>query len=131
MLDYFASLSRGRAVLWCYLLWYLVTVFFHFDPALRLWLNSAGISVVIGIALQLSVARASGPPPDKWQTFRLFLMPFCVSSFSSLIKGAGYWLIVPPRLMEAGVAVGVCALFLLCVAVLKWHRNSAVGAIKT
>ena len=131
MLDYFASLSRGRAVLWCYLLWYLVTVFFHFDPTPRLWLNSAGISVVIGIALQLSVARASSPPPDNWQTFRLFLMPFCVSSFSSLIKGAGYWLIIPPRLVEAAFAVGVCVLFLLFVAALKWHRNSAGGAIKT
>ncbi len=131
MLDYFASLSRGRAVLWCYLLWYLSTLYFHFDPSPRLWLNSAGISLVIGIALQLSVARTSGPPPDKWQTFRLFMMPFCVSSFSSLIKGTGYWLIVPPRLVEAGAAVGACVLFLLFVAAMKWHRNSAFRAIKT
>lgn len=131
MLDYFAALPHGRAVLWCYLLWYLSTLYFHFDPSPRLWLTSAGISVVIGIALQLSVARTSGPPADKWQTFRLFMMPFCVSSFSSLIKGAGYWLIVPPRLVEAAFAVGLCVLFLLFVAVLKWHRKSAVGAIKT
>lgn len=131
MLAYFSTLPWGRAVLWCYLLWYLVTVFFHFDPSPRLWLNSAGISVVIGIALQLSVARASGPPPDKWQTIRLFMMPFCVSSFSSLIKGAGYWLIIPPRAVEAGTAVGVCLLFLLFVAALKWRRNSAPGAIRT
>jgi hypothetical protein len=131
MLDYFAALSRGRAVLWCYLLWYLTTLYFHFDPSPRLWLNSAGISVVIGIALQLSVARTSGPPPDKWQTFRLFLMPFCVSSFSSLIKGTGYWLIMPPRLVEAGTAVGICLLFLLFVAALKWRKNATVGAIRT
>lgn len=131
MLDYFASLPRGRAVLWCYLLWYLATVFFHFDPSPRLWLNSVGISVVIGIALQLSVARSSGPPPDKWQTFRLFLMPFCVSSFSSLIKGTGYWLIVPPSLVEAGFAVGLCLVFLLFVAALKRHRNSAIRSVET
>jgi hypothetical protein len=131
MLDYFSSLSRGRAVLWCYLLWYLVTVFFHFDPSPRLWLNSVGISFVIGIALQLSVARASGPPPDRWQTFRLFLMPFCVSSFSSLIKGQGYWLIVPPQPLEAAVAVGTCGVFLLGVAALKWRRNAAGEPIKT
>jgi hypothetical protein len=131
MFDYFASLSRGRAVLWCYLLWYLSTLYFHFDPSLRLWLNSAGISVVIGIALQLSVARTSGPPPDKWQTFRLFMMPFCVSSFSSLIKGKGYWLIIPPSLVEFATAAGVCALFLLCVAALKWRRNVADRALKS
>lgn len=62
MLTYFSLLSRGRAVLWCYLLWYLVTVFFHFDPSPRLWLSSLGISLVIGIALQLSVAGASTAP---------------------------------------------------------------------
>jgi hypothetical protein len=131
MLAYFASLSRGRAVLWCYLLWYLTTLYFHFDPSPRLWLNSAGISVVIGIALQLSVARTSGPPPDKWQTFRLFLMPFCVSSFSSLIKGTGYWLIIPPRLVEVGTAVGICLLFLLFVAALKWRKSTADSALRT
>jgi hypothetical protein len=131
MLDYFASLPRGRAVLWCYLLWYLATLYFHFDPSPRLWVNSVGISGVIGIALQLSVARSSGPPPDKWQTFRLFLMPFCVSSFSSLIKDAGYWFIIPPRLVEAGAAVCVCLLFLLFVAALKWRKNSASSALRT
>jgi hypothetical protein len=131
MLDYFASLSRGRAVLWCYLLWYLTTLYFYFDPSPRLWLNSVGISVVIGIALQLSVARTSGPPPDKWQIFRLFLMPFCVSSFSSLIKGAGYWFIIPPRLVEAGTAVGVCLLFLLLCAALKWRKSTLNPAIGT
>ena len=124
-------MPRGRAALWCYLLWYLTTLYFHFDPSPRLWLNSAGISVVIGIALQLSVARGSGPPPDRWQTFRLFLMPFCVSSFSSLIKDAGYWFIIPPRVVEAGTAVGLCALFLLGVAALKWHRNGAAAALRS
>jgi len=131
MLAYFASLSRGRAVLWCYLLWYLTTLFFHFDPSPRLWLNSAGISLVIGIALQLSVAHAAGPPPSRWQTFRLFLMPFCVSSFSSLIKERGYWLIVPPRAVEFAAAVGVCSVFLLFVAALKWRRNGMPGLVKT
>jgi hypothetical protein len=129
MLSYFSSLSRGRAVLWCYLLWYLVTVFFYFDPSPRLWLSSVGISIVIGIALQLSVANGSAP--DRWQTFRLFLMPFCVSSFSSLIKGAGYWLIIPPRLHEAGAAVGVCVAFLLFVAALKWRGRGPIVSVGT
>jgi hypothetical protein len=123
MLSYFSTLTPGRAVLWCYLLWYLVTVFFHFDPSPRLWLNSIGISCVIGIALMLSVTRATGAPVDRWQTFRLFLMPFCVSSFSSLIKEAGYVFIIPPRPQEWMTAVGVCVLFGLSVALLKWRSQ--------
>ena len=31
---------------------------------------------------------------------RLFLMPFCVSSFSQLIKGKGFVLVFPPDLHE-------------------------------
>jgi hypothetical protein len=124
MITYFSAITAGRAVLWCYLLWYLVTVFFYFDPSPRLWLNSVGISVVIGIALMLSVARGSGARTDRWQTFRLFLMPFCVSSFSSLIKDAGYFFIIPPRPQEWMVAVGACALFGLFVVLLKWRRSA-------
>src|SRR4051812_1946347 len=100
MVRYFASLSAGKTVLWCYLIWYLVTVFNYFDVSPAIWLNSLGISAVIGIALLLSVQSPGARNIDHWQTFRLFLMPFCVSSFSSLIKGRGYILIVPPRISE-------------------------------
>ena len=80
--DYLAQLSLGRAVLWCYLIWYLVMVFFHFDPAPRLWITSLGISAVIGVGLLLSVsAPGAAVTRDRWQIARLFLMPFCVSSF--------------------------------------------------
>lgn len=129
MLAYFSTISTGRAVLWCYLLWYLVTVFFHFDPSPRLWLNSLGISCVIGIALMLSVTRTSGAPVDRWQTFRLFLMPFCVSSFSSLIKEAGYLFIIPPRPREWLAALSACALFGVCVALLKWRARKRLAAL--
>ncbi len=124
MLRYFASLSTGRIVLWCYLLWYLVTVFHHFDPSPRIWLNSLGISAVIGFALILSVGGKSASKPDGWQTFRLFLMPFCVSSFSSLIKNQGFTLIVPPTLKELLSSVGACAAFVIFVyAVQMSHRS--------
>jgi hypothetical protein len=126
MINYFSAITAGRAVLWCYLLWYLVTVFFHFDPSPRLWLNSVGISAVIGIALMLSVSRSSGAPVDRWQTFRLFLMPFCVSSFSSLIKDAGYLFIIPPRPEEWLVAVGACGVFGLFLALLKWRKSAQI-----
>lgn len=118
MLNYFRNLSTGKLILWCYLLWYCVTLVFYFDPSIRLWLNSLGISLVIGFALQLSVQRSS---PDPWQTFRLFLMPFCVSSFSSLIKGQGFWLILPPSLFELACAVGSCAVFVAWVKFLNYQ----------
>ncbi len=106
-------------MLWCYLIWYLVTVAYHFDPSPAIWLNSLGISVVIGVALLLSVGAAGKGRADPWQTFRLFLMPFCVSSFSSLIKGRGYILIVPPQLGEQLMSLGLCAAFVLWVVALK------------
>lgn len=119
MIRYFAKISRGKVVLWCYLVWYLVTVYHHFDPSPRIWLNSLGISAVIGIALLLSVSRQPSSHTDHWQTFRLFLMPFCVSSFSSLIKGNGYILILPPQLNEQLHSIGACLLFLALVYSIK------------
>jgi hypothetical protein len=116
-LRYFAALSTGKLILWCYLIWYLVVVFNYFDRSPALWLNAAGVSAVVGVALRLSVVAGRGS--DRWQTFRLFLMPFCVSSFSSLIKGHGFVLIVPPRLSEQLSCFGLCAAFLLAVAGLK------------
>lgn len=118
-LRYLASLSTGKTVLWCYLIWYLVTVAHYFDPSPAIWLNSVGISVVIGVALLLSVGAGGKGKTDPWQTFRLFLMPFAVSSFSSLIKGRGYILIVPPNLDEQLISVGLCAAFVLVVLALK------------
>lgn len=119
MLRYFASLSAGKAILWCYLIWYLITAFNYFDPTPAIWLNSVGISAVIGFALILSVGGAPLKSVDRWQTFRLFLMPFCVSSFSSLIKGQGFMLIVPPRPGQQLASVGACTVFVLFVATLK------------
>ena len=106
-------------VLWCYLLWYCVTAFNHFDANPSIWINSVGISVVIGIALVLSVSGTGHQNRDGWQTFRLFLMPFCVSSFSSLIKGKGFFLILPPTMLEIVTSIGVCLGFCTIVMVIK------------
>lgn len=59
----------GKAVLWCYLIWYLVVVCLYFDPAPTLWLNSLGISALIGTSLLLSVGNASRRLPEGWQVF--------------------------------------------------------------
>jgi hypothetical protein len=119
LIRYFAELRPGKTVLWCYLIWYLVTVINHFDPAPSIWINSIGISAVIGVGLLLSVSQRFNGSPDRWQTFRLFLMPFCVSSFSALIKGHGFVVIFPSSAFEVVVAAGACGAFVAFVTILK------------
>ncbi len=124
MIGYFVELPRGKVILWCYLIWYLVNVYFYFDPSLSIWLNSLGISLIIGLALTLSVSKSPRRKSDPWQRFRLFLIPFCVSSFSSLIKDRGFILVMPPRLTEQVIAVGSCLIFVAIVYLIKVvHRN--------
>ena len=121
--TYIESLTLGKTVLWCYLLWYLVSVLFHFDASPSIWMNSIGLSVVIGIALMLSVNAASNWKKDKWPVIRLFIMPFCVSSFSALTKNEGYFLILPPSNFERGCLILVCVLFLALVYKLKKSKK--------
>ena len=118
-MRYFANLSPGKVVLWCFLIWYLATVIHHFDATPGIWLNALGISAIIGVALYLSVREPGKPPPDRWTTLRLFLMPFCVSSFSQLIKGKGFVLVFPPDLGELTLSAAACAAFVLVALLLK------------
>jgi hypothetical protein len=116
---YLATLPAGKVTLWCFLIWYLSTVIHHFDPTPAIWLNALGISAIIGVALYLSVQEPGKPPPDRWTTLRLFLMPFCVSSFSQLIKGKGFVLVFPPDLRELAVSLAACASFVIAVLLLR------------
>jgi hypothetical protein len=116
---YLAHLSPGKIVLWCFLLWYLATVIHHFDATPAIWLNALGISVIIGIALYLSVVEPGKPPPDRWTVVRLFLMPFCVSSFSQLIKGKGFVLVFPPSVHENLISLAACAVFVALVWIIR------------
>ncbi len=128
MHRYFTKLSTGKLVLWCYLIWYVVAVISYFDPAPDIWLNAVGVSVVIGVALLLSVGHERSRKKDRWQTFRLFLMPFCVYSFSSLTKDKGYILIFPRRFSEQLTSVGLCATFVLIVVILKRFKRHPATA---
>lgn len=102
MISYFAKAPTGRLILWGYLLWYLHIALSHFDASWALWGNSLGIALVVGTALVLSTT----PWPilwrrlDRWQITRLYLMPFCVSSYSALIKGQGFVFLFPPAWIE-------------------------------
>lgn len=127
-LVYFACLSARKQILWCYLIWYLVTVYYRFDPSPALWINSIGISLVIGTGLILSVAAPAGQKADRWQIFRLYLMPFCVSSFAALIKGHAYIFVFPAMPEEFFASVAACAVFVLCVFVLRKTAGKSPAA---
>jgi len=123
-MKYFAHLTAGGLVLWCYLLWYLFFAARYFDPSRQLWLTSVGISVIVGVALLLSTWHG-GAKLASWTTFRLFLMPFCVSSFSALVKGRGFILVFSPQQWENTIAVTLCLLFCAFVGIVKLLQRPA------
>ena len=133
LIRYLTNLSTGRLILWCYFIWYLVVLIRYFDPSPRLWLTSLGLSLIIGWALYLSTTASSANKVqlDRWPTFRLFLMPFCVSSFAALVKGKGFVLIFSPRLGEILLAVGLCAVLCAIVLLLKCCRPAAAKSETT
>ncbi len=122
LMKYFREIKLNKLILWCYLIWYLVIITFHFDPTPKIWINAMGISVVIGTALILSVSN-SNEKADYWQVFRLYLMPFCVSSFSSLIKDQGFIVIISPKPQETILAILSCLIFLLIIGVIKFTNR--------
>lgn len=110
LVSYLRDLTTPRIVLWCYLIWWGYTAARYFDPSARLWLSSLGISGIIGTALYLSTAYGGQTKTklDRWQVFRFFLMPFCVSSFAALIKDRGFILVFHPSLEANLQSAGFC-----------------------
>ncbi len=121
LLNYLANLTTGRIILWCYAIWYVVNVTTHFDPRPRIWITSLGLSVIIGAALLISTRSSSTGTTnlDRWQIFRLFLMPWCVSSFSALVKDEGFILVFPPSLKENLTGLALIVVFVCAVNLLK------------
>ena len=122
LIQYLYEIKLDKAILWCYLIWYVTVVCFHFDPSVKIWINSIGISAVIGTGLMLSVSSSKGER-DRWQAFRLYLMPFCVSSFSALIKEEGFIVFISPNIKETIVSVSGCVVFILVILVVKVFKN--------
>ena len=110
---YLASLTPPRLVLWCYLIWWAFVAVRYFDPSVSLWLSSVGISAIIGTGLYLSTAHGGRARTrlEPWQIARLYLMPFCVSSFAALIKGRGFVLVFHPTLVDNLAAAVSCGAF--------------------
>lgn len=120
-LGYLARLSTGRVLLWCYFIWYLVVLVRYFDPDARLWLTSFGMSLIIGVALYVSTTASAGVSGGLgfWPTVRLFMMPFCVSSFAALVKGRHFFLVFSPRRDDLLIGAACCAAFLALVGSAK------------
>jgi len=125
LIQYLYEIKLDKAILWCYLIWYVTVVGFHFDPSVKIWINSIGISAVIGTGLMLSVSSRKGER-DRWQAFRLYLMPFCVSSFSALIKEQGFIVFISPNIKETIVSGSCCVLFLLVILAVKVFKNKVI-----
>jgi len=125
MKNYLQALPLGNLILWCYIIWYLVMVSYYFDGDIILWRNSFGLSIIVGVALVL----ATGPisltrvAENFWQVMRLFICPFCVSSFSSLTQGKGFILLISPILEENLVALGGCCCFCVLVCAFKKFKQ--------
>lgn len=111
LVRYLAGLSAGRYVLWCYFVYWAVVVARYFDPNPWLWLTAVGLSGIIGFALYVNTTRSGAARVrlGGWPTFRLFLTPFCVSSFAALVKDRGFVLIFSPGWpTDIGVTAAAC-----------------------
>ncbi len=123
MIDYLARLRTPLIVLWCYVIWYAVVVAHHFDASPRLWTTSLGLSLIIGVALVLNASSGSHRQSLAfWPRLRFFLAPFCVSSFSALVKGKGFWLVFSPRPREVAEGLVLCAAFVAVTRAARKYR---------
>lgn len=122
ILPYFKNIQSQKIVLWCYLIWYFTIMSIYFEASLKLWLSSIGISAIIGIALIMSTSQ-QGTKQDIWIKIRLFLFPFCVSSYSATIKDYNFILLFPTNQLHFLLSVGNCLLFLGTIWCIKKFYN--------
>jgi hypothetical protein len=116
--KYILKLKTPMIILWCYLIWYFSMMYFYFEPSLKLWASALGISLIIGFALILST-RQNGIKQGKWVKFRLFLFPFCVSSYSATIKNHDFLLLFPSKTSHLIYGTLNCLFFVFLILVYK------------
>ncbi|MDT8437436.1 MAG: hypothetical protein RQ729_00330 [Wenzhouxiangellaceae bacterium] len=115
LIRHFGALPLGMQALWLFLVWYLAMVAQNFHPEPRLWLNALGMAAIVGTALMLSTAGAAPSARSSaatfWRVLRLYAIPFCVSSFSALVRDRGFVAIFAPDWRENLIALLACAAF--------------------
>ncbi len=121
IVDYVRQLQFDKLLLWSYFIWYLSISVLYFDADPKLWFTALGIALIVGIALVLSTTcwPIDVKILDRWQMLRLFLIPFCVSSYSLLIKDKDCFLIFPPDLKTNSIALSAIFCFLVFVILIK------------
>ena len=125
LLKYLKTIRIQKIILWCYFVWYLTIMSIYFEAALKLWASSLGISFIIGFALILSTNQ-HGVKQDIWVKIRLFLFPFCVSSYSATIKDYDFILLFPSNLFHLSISIVNCLLLLLLIWCVKtFYSNNS------
>lgn len=134
-LLYFARATPATLLLWCYLLWYLVIVALHFETQPMLWINSLGMSAVVGTALRLGTARGAAAvavtADERWRTFRLYFTPFCVSSFTTRTYNKGFVLVFPNAVREVALAIAPCVALLALAMLARRYCDVADPSVDT
>lgn len=120
--KYVLNMKTPKIILWCYLIWYFSMMSIYFEPSLKLWASAVGISFIIGFALILSTSQ-QGIKQDIWIKIRLFLFPFCVSSYSATIKGHDFILLFPNNSTHLFIGIFNCSLFVFLIWISKrWYK---------
>jgi hypothetical protein len=127
IVKYVLKMKTPKKILWCYLIWYFSIISFYFESSIKLWASSIGISLIIGFALILSTTQ-QGIKQDKWVKFRLFLFPFCVSSYSAIIKGHDFILLFPNNKIHFLISAMNCLLFVILIWSIKKGYKFYVNA---
>mmetsp|Transcript_22031 Transcript_22031/g.32836 ORF Transcript_22031/g.32836 Transcript_22031/m.32836 type:complete len:182 (-) Transcript_22031:204-749(-) len=93
---------------WWLTIWYLYILSFYGSADPKMWGSAVGIAIIIGCTLFSNMYYA---PFDKfmekndWVVIRVFIIPFCVSSYSQVIqKKEDEFAFIFPR--DAGIALG-------------------------
>jgi xanthine/uracil permease len=121
LVRYFALLPPSRLILWSYVIWWLFMVTYYFSSDPRLWAMSLGIGLIVGFALMLCTGPVTLDRFRKrfWESLRLFVCPFMVSSFSAAVTGKNFILVFSPNWEENAAAVTGIILFLLLTRMLN------------
>lgn len=115
IVAYLAGLDRARTLLWAAFSWYLAMIARHPPASLEAWANAAGIAAVVGTILLANAYNAGHSPRSLrfWPTARFFLIPLCVSSFSTTMRAPGLVLVFSRDMIDnlwgAGAVAGLLA----------------------
>lgn len=130
VVAYLAGLDRARTLLWAAFFWYLAMITRHPPASLEAWANAAGIAAVVGAILLANAYHAGASPRALrfWPTARFFLIPFCVSSFSTTMRSSGLVLVFSRDMTDNFWGAGAVAGLLVA----RWlARLLATGPART